>query len=189
VKRIKFVGLDVHVETIAVAIAEQDGEVRSIGVIPNRCESGSMILGALPKAVKLAANVEVELQADDRILLYTDGITEVFNRRGEMLDISGVQEIVRKSSCLPRKIKQGILNEVAAWRDGAPTDDACLLLVHVRRKTESTQQTSAASLECALRRGLRKSVPAFPCRLERPRQSSTLPVVLRIIPLPFIDPI
>ena len=31
-KRIKFVGLDVHGETIAVAVAEQDGEVRSLGV-------------------------------------------------------------------------------------------------------------------------------------------------------------
>src|SRR6202453_4824298 len=37
--RIKFVGLDVHAETIAVAVAEQDGEVRSLGVIPNREES------------------------------------------------------------------------------------------------------------------------------------------------------
>ena len=27
---IKFVGLDVHAETIAVAVAEQDGEVRSL---------------------------------------------------------------------------------------------------------------------------------------------------------------
>jgi transposase len=35
-KRLKFVGLDVHAETIAVAVAEQDGEVRSLGVIPNR---------------------------------------------------------------------------------------------------------------------------------------------------------
>ena len=38
-KRVKFVGLDVHAETIAVAVAEQDGEVRSLGVIPNRDES------------------------------------------------------------------------------------------------------------------------------------------------------
>jgi len=38
-KRIKFVGLDVHAETIAVAVAEQDGEVRPLGVIPNREES------------------------------------------------------------------------------------------------------------------------------------------------------
>jgi hypothetical protein len=35
-KRIKFVELDVHVETIAVAVAEQGSEVRSLGVIPNR---------------------------------------------------------------------------------------------------------------------------------------------------------
>jgi hypothetical protein len=38
-KRIKFVGLDVHAETIAVAVAEQDGEVRSLGVIRNGEES------------------------------------------------------------------------------------------------------------------------------------------------------
>jgi hypothetical protein len=33
---VRFIGLDVHVETIAVAVAEPDGEVRSLGVIPNR---------------------------------------------------------------------------------------------------------------------------------------------------------
>ena len=38
-KRVKFVGLDVHAETIAVAVAERDGEIRSLGVIPNREDS------------------------------------------------------------------------------------------------------------------------------------------------------
>jgi hypothetical protein len=33
---VRFVGLDVHAETIAVAVAEPDGEVRSLGIIPNR---------------------------------------------------------------------------------------------------------------------------------------------------------
>src|SRR5258708_21572175 len=37
--RLKFVGLDVHAETIAVAVAEQGGEVRALGIIPNREES------------------------------------------------------------------------------------------------------------------------------------------------------
>jgi transposase len=37
--KVRFVGLDVHAETIAVAIAEPNGEVRSVGVIPNRIES------------------------------------------------------------------------------------------------------------------------------------------------------
>lgn len=36
---VRFIGLDVHAETIAVAVAEPDGEVRSLGTIPNRPES------------------------------------------------------------------------------------------------------------------------------------------------------
>ena len=39
IKRIKFVDLDVHAATITVAVAEHDGEVRPLGVIPNREES------------------------------------------------------------------------------------------------------------------------------------------------------
>jgi transposase len=39
VKKIRFVGLDVHAETIVVGVAEPDGEVRSLGTIPNREES------------------------------------------------------------------------------------------------------------------------------------------------------
>ena len=37
--KIRFIGLDVHADTIAVAVAEPDGEVRSLGIIPNRLES------------------------------------------------------------------------------------------------------------------------------------------------------
>jgi len=37
--RVRFLGLDVHADTIAVAVAEPDGEVRALGTIPNRLES------------------------------------------------------------------------------------------------------------------------------------------------------
>ena len=36
-KNVRFVGLDIGAETIAVA--ESGGEVRNMGIIPNRCES------------------------------------------------------------------------------------------------------------------------------------------------------
>jgi transposase len=36
---VRFIGLDVHAETIAVAVAEPTGEIRSLGVIPNRAAS------------------------------------------------------------------------------------------------------------------------------------------------------
>jgi PAS domain S-box-containing protein len=103
------------------------------GQNPQLLESQSMILGALSDAVDPTTNQEVQLQPDDRIVLYTDGITEVFNSRGEMLGVEGIQEIVRQTSSLPaHKMKQGILDGVAAWREGPPTDDVSLMLVHVR---------------------------------------------------------
>ena len=100
---------------------------------PFLLESRSMILGALPEAVDVKSTLEVQLQPDDRIVIYTDGITEVFNSRGEMLGIPGIQEIVRQSSSLPaQEMKQAILDGVAAWRSGPPTDDVSLMVVHVR---------------------------------------------------------
>jgi transposase len=38
-EKVRFLGLDVHAETITVAVAEPDGEVRSLGTIANREES------------------------------------------------------------------------------------------------------------------------------------------------------
>ena len=109
------------------AMLARDGEM------PLLLESHSAILGALPKAVDVNASREVQLQPDDRIVLYTDGITEVFDSRGQMLGVAGVQEIVRQSSSLPAaEMKQAILDGVAAWRQGPPTDDVSLLSVHVR---------------------------------------------------------
>jgi PAS domain S-box-containing protein len=103
------------------------------GQSPLLFESRSMVLGALPDAVDVTATIEVELEPDDRIVLYTDGITEVFNSGGEMLGIAGLQEIVRQSSMLPAvDMKQCILDGVASWREGPPTDDVSLMMVHLR---------------------------------------------------------
>jgi len=51
--KILFVGLDVHADTIAVAVAEQGGEVRAHGTIPNRLESVRKLIHRLGKAEHL----------------------------------------------------------------------------------------------------------------------------------------
>jgi PAS domain S-box-containing protein len=102
------------------------------GAEPRLLESRSMVLGALPEAVDAEATLDVDLDAGDRIVLYTDGITDVFNSRGAMLGVEGVQKIVRETSLLPfNEMKKGILDSVAEWREGPPTDDVSLVLVEV----------------------------------------------------------
>jgi len=102
------------------------------GAEPRLLESRSMVLGALPDAVDAEATLDVDLQSGDRVVLYTDGITDVFNSNGEMLGVEGVQKIVRETSLLPfNEMKKGILDGVAEWREGPPTDDVSLVLVEV----------------------------------------------------------
>lgn len=56
--KIRFVGLDVHAETIAVAVAEPGGEVRSFGIIPNRPESVRKLIHKLGPVEQLRACYE-----------------------------------------------------------------------------------------------------------------------------------
>ena len=102
------------------------------GADPRLLLSGSTILGTLPDAVDADATLNAEIEPGDRVVLYTDGLTDVFDSHGEMLEVEGVQNIVRETSLLPfSEMKQGILNRVAAWRDGPPVDDVSLVLVEV----------------------------------------------------------
>jgi transposase len=57
-EKVRFLGLDVHAETIAVAIAEPDGEVRSLGTIANRTESIRQLLKKLGPVEQLKACYE-----------------------------------------------------------------------------------------------------------------------------------
>jgi len=57
-EKVRFLGLDVHAETIAVAVAEQDGEVRSLGTIANRAESIHKLVKKLGPVDQLRACYE-----------------------------------------------------------------------------------------------------------------------------------
>ena len=57
-EKLRFLGLDVHAETIAVAVAEADGEVRSLGTIANREESIRKFIRKLGSPEQLRACYE-----------------------------------------------------------------------------------------------------------------------------------
>ena len=93
-------------------------------------ESRGMVLGALPGAVPEDATETLELRPGDRLALYTDVLTEVFDKEGEMLGVEGLEKIIRRAAREPLdKMKHAILDGVAAWRHGPPTDDISLVIV------------------------------------------------------------
>ena len=51
--KVRFIGLDVHADTIAAAVAEPSGEVRPLGVIPNRPQSIRKLVKKLGAAESL----------------------------------------------------------------------------------------------------------------------------------------
>jgi transposase len=57
-EKLRFWGLDVHAETIALAVAEPDGEVRSLGTIANREDSIRKLIRKLGPAENLRACYE-----------------------------------------------------------------------------------------------------------------------------------
>jgi len=102
------------------------------GKAPRFLESASTILGCFDDAVGQESAVKVSLEAGDRVMLYTDGFTDNFNLKREMLGVKGLADIARDASTLPlSQMKQQILDRVAAWRDGPAADDMSLILVEV----------------------------------------------------------
>ena len=96
-------------------------------------ESRSTVLGVLPDAVDAEPEQEILLEPGDRILLYTDGITDVFDAQRRMLGVSGVQRLACETAALPLdEMKKLILERVEEWRGGEPpADDLSLILIEV----------------------------------------------------------
>ena len=91
------------------------------GEMPRLLESRSVVLGFLPDAVDSEATMELPVQRGDRLLIYTDGLTENFNDQNEMLGVDGLSEIVRATSTLPLpEMKEKMLEGIAQFRSGPP---------------------------------------------------------------------
>jgi serine phosphatase RsbU (regulator of sigma subunit) len=96
-------------------------------------QSQNGILGCLSEIAPSESVDELELAPGDRLILYTDGLVEVFNTQHEMLGIEGFSQIVLEAAnlALP-EMRKAIIDGTAAWRHGPLADDVSLVLVEIR---------------------------------------------------------
>jgi PAS domain S-box-containing protein len=96
-------------------------------------DSQNGILGCLADTAPSDSDDEIDLATGDRLVLYTDGLVEVFNQSQEMLAVEGLAKLVRESATQRlAQMKQTILEGVTAWSSGPIADDLSLIIVELR---------------------------------------------------------
>ncbi len=94
---------------------------------------GGIILGVM-KTVTPYEYQEIELEKDDVIIMFTDGVSEAMNKEGEEFSDERLEEIARKTSHLSSAdILQEIRQEVLGFTSGTvQSDDITLMVIKVK---------------------------------------------------------
>ena len=81
----------------------------------------------ISKSIK---NLYFEMERQDIMILYTDGLTEAENSQGKILDISRFMRIVEKHAHLnSESMKEKVIDDVLQWSNNRQNDDMTLLIV------------------------------------------------------------
>ncbi len=87
-------------------------------------------LNLMPDIGHVTENLEFCLDIGDLLVLFTDGMTEVWNEEGNMLDVQGLVGIVEKHAENDIEIiRDTIINDVMAWCNHIWHDDMSLVVV------------------------------------------------------------
>jgi sigma-B regulation protein RsbU (phosphoserine phosphatase) len=95
-------------------------------------ERGGLVLGVMESAEY--EEDAIHLETGDRVVLYTDGITEAVNPEGELYGEERLQAVISDlpSDLTAREVTDRILGELEVYRNGVePKDDITLMVVRV----------------------------------------------------------
>ena len=98
-----------------------------------KLNKGGVILGVIETAVPYISET-IDLQKDDVIILFTDGISEAMSREGEEFSDERLEHTaVTLSAGTANDILEGIKNEVRDFAHGAPqSDDLTMVVIKVK---------------------------------------------------------
>ncbi|MGD9543793.1 MAG: PAS domain S-box protein [Methylocystis sp.] len=106
--------------------------LRAEGAACAQLDADGLVLGVL-RAVDFKEG-SVELAAGDRLLFYTDGITEAQNRQGDFFGLERLSgSFMQHRGLSPGDLIKAVLADVRAFRGEAPaTDDVAMVVAEVR---------------------------------------------------------
>lgn len=95
-----------------------------------RLETGGRVLGAFAESTYRQG--EVDLSSGDRLLLFTDGVTEVRNLAGEEFGEARLRDLLRRERYRPANdLQKTIMDQVSEFCGGQFEDDAALMVVEM----------------------------------------------------------
>ncbi len=98
---------------------------------PVRLSEGGVLLGAMPTLAPYTQE-EVSLQNGDLLVMYTDGVTEAMNEKGEEFDeFRLIQSVAGRRDQNPEDILDGIISDVIRFCDDQISDDLTLIICKV----------------------------------------------------------
>jgi len=76
---------------------------------------------------------EFNVSAGDRLMLYSDGLTDVWNGNDEILGVEGLEKIVREAATASlHDMREAIIEGVNSYSAGPLRDDITLILAEIR---------------------------------------------------------
>jgi len=114
-------------EHIIVYRAAQGDKPANVEVI----KTGGIVLGMIDNIDQMITQQSITLNPGDRIVLYTDGVTEARNPQGDMLSLQGLVSIINGLPMLGvKEFLAAIKKKIQAYiQDAARYDDITLVVL------------------------------------------------------------